>query len=44
MYTYQDLLAVGEDKEARIQFVLSAIHDHKASDDYKQSVIAYDYY
>lgn len=44
MYTYQDLLAIGEDKEARIQFVLSAIHDHKASDDYKQSVIAYDYY
>lgn len=44
MFTYQDLQAIGEDREARIQFVLSAIAEHKASDLYRDAVIAYDYY
>ena len=44
MFTYQDLRALGNDNEARMQFVLSAITEHKASDLYRDAVIAYDYY
>ena len=33
--TYQDLLAVGENERERMQFVLSAINEHKASEAYR---------
>lgn len=44
MKTYQDFLEVSEksDRE-RMEFVLSAINNHKDSDLYKQAVIAKDY-
>ena len=43
MVTYEDLLeAVSE--EQRQDFVYKAIADHKASDLYKEAVIAYDYF
>lgn len=44
MKTYQDFLEVAEksDRE-RMEFVLSAINDHKDSDLYKQAVIAKEY-
>lgn len=38
--TYQDLLAVGENESARMQFVLDAIREHKASLDYQTAVDA----
>ena len=38
-YTYQDLLAVGEDERERINFVLSAIHNHKNSEDYNTAIV-----
>jgi len=44
MFTYQDLVNVGEDREGRIQFVLSAIASHKASDLYIDAMTAYSYY
>lgn len=44
MFTYQDLQKVGEDKDALMQFVLSAINQHKATDLYLTAVKAYDYY
>lgn len=43
IYTYQDLLNVGEDEHERMSFVLSAIHNHKNSDDYRLAVIAEEY-
>jgi hypothetical protein len=42
--TYQDLLAVGESDRARMEFVLEAIREHKASDDYATAVDADLYY
>lgn len=44
MKTYQDFLEVAEksDRE-RMEFVLSAINNHKDSDSYKQAVIAKEY-
>lgn len=42
--TYQDLLEVGENERDRMDFVLSAINDHKASVDYKTAVDAGLYY
>ena len=44
MKTYQDFLEVAEksDRE-RMEFILSAINDHKDSDLYKQAVIAKEY-
>jgi len=44
MKTYQDFLEVAEksDRE-RMEFVLSAINNHKDSDLYKQAVIAKEY-
>ena len=44
MKTYQDLLAVGEDEKARMDFVLQAINDHKGSDAYKIAENAQLYY
>lgn len=42
-YTYQDLLAVGDDERERVAFVYNAIGDHRLSDDYKTAVIAEEY-
>ena len=35
MKTYQDLLALGENEKARMDFVLSVIEEHRSSSDYK---------
>lgn len=43
MITYQDLLAVGEEDNARINFVLSVIRTHKRSEEYKTAKIAQEY-
>lgn len=43
MYTYQDLLKVGESEKARMDFVLSAISSHKVSEDYETACIANEY-
>lgn len=43
MKTYQDLLAVGDNEQARMDFVLTAIREHKGSDLYKIAVIADQY-
>lgn len=42
--TYQDLIAVGNDEQKRMEFVLEAIADHKSSDLYKTGKTAEDYY
>ena len=39
IYTYNDLLEIGENEKQRMEFVLSAIREHKGSELYK---IAYD--
>lgn len=44
MKTYQDLLAVGEDEQKRMDFVLSVIADHKSSSAYSNAVVAEAYY
>lgn len=38
--TYNDLLEVGEAEEKRIEFILSAINEHKASEKYKTAQAA----
>lgn len=43
MYTYQDLLDVGEIEEKRQDFVKAVITDHMASDIYKTALLAEDY-
>lgn len=43
MYTYQDLLNVGDDENKRIDFIHTLIESHKTSDDYKLAVIAQAY-
>lgn len=43
MKTYQDLIAVGQDEKARMDFVLAVINDHKGSNLYKMAQIADDY-
>lgn len=43
MYTYQDLVAVGEDERARAEFVRDVIKAHQGSDEYNTAVIANDY-
>lgn len=43
IYTYQDLLKVGDDEKSRMQFVHSVIHNHKQSDEYKTAAIAGEY-
>lgn len=40
MITYQDLIAVGEDDKARMDFILSAINEHKGSKAYQMAVDA----
>lgn len=40
MYTYNDLLECGTDEQKRIDFILTAIADHKKSDIYKWAVDA----
>jgi len=42
--TYNDLLAIGEDEQARMAFVLGAINEHKSSDLYKTAADADLYY
>lgn len=42
--TYQDLIAVGEDEEARMDFVIAVINDHKSSAKVRLAQIASDYY
>lgn len=43
IYTYQDLLNVGEDENARMKFVRDAITRHKSSDDYQIALKAEEY-
>lgn len=42
--TYQDLKAAGQNEQNRIQFVLSAIAEHKSSKEYKQAAMYEKYY
>lgn len=45
MYTYEDLLELEEGNETvKIQFVLSAIFEYQSSDQYRDAVVAYDYF
>ena len=44
MKTYQDLLDIGEYEKQRMEFVLSAILEHKWSDLYKTAYDAELYY
>ena len=43
MYTYQDLVAIGENETERMSFVKTAIARYQASDLYKTAKIAYEY-
>lgn len=43
MKTYQDLLAVGKDEKARMDFVRDVITDHMGSDLYKTAMVADEY-
>ena len=42
--TYNDLLEIGENERDRMEFVLSAIHEHKGSELYKTAYDAELYY
>lgn len=42
--TYQDLLAVGENEQNRMDFIRGAVMDHTSSDDYKIASAAEAYY
>ena len=42
--TYNDILLVGENEKSRMDFVLDAIREHKASADYLTAVDAELYY
>ena len=44
IYTYQDLLAVGNNERERKEFVRRAINGHKSSEDYRIAADAYQYY
>ena len=45
MRTYEDLLELEEGNEtARINFILSSIFEYKSSDQYRDAVVAYDYF
>lgn len=44
MKTYEDLLAVGNDEQKKMEFVQAVIIDHKSSDVYKEAHTAYEYY
>ena len=43
MLTYQDLLAVGDNEKARTEFVFSTINRHKATNVYREAIIAESY-
>lgn len=43
MYTYQDLVAVGDDEKNRIDFVNKIVKEYKTSDLYKAAVLGDDY-
>ena len=43
MYTYQDLIAVGDNEKNRIDFVLQAINRHKSSDLYSKALDGKEY-
>lgn len=43
IYTYQDLLAVGNDEKKRMDFIQNVIQTHKKSDQYKTAIIAQNY-
>ena len=43
MYTYQDLIAVGDNEKNRIDFVLQAINQHKSNDLYSKARDAKEY-
>lgn len=43
MYTYQDLLAVGDVDQSRIDFVRGCINQHKASPMYRMALVAEEY-
>lgn len=42
-YTYQDLIEVGENEQNRMEFCISAIQKHRASNEYKMAQIAEEY-
>ena len=44
MYSYQDLLRVGQNEKDRMAFIREAINNHKASDIYKDAQIAKSYF
>lgn len=45
MFTYEDLLNVNETSDRdRAAFILSAISDYKSSDQYRDAVVAYEYF
>lgn len=44
MFTYQDLLKVKDDEKDLMQFILSAINEHKSSEIYDMAMVAYNYY
>lgn len=44
MYTYQDLLNIGEDEGKRMDFIQTAIHAHKGSEAYEDATMAQEYY
>lgn len=43
MYTYQDLLEVGQSEQARMQFIRSAIENHKGTQLYRTAIVADEY-
>lgn len=42
-YTYQDLLAIGDDEHARLNFILTAINNHKNTEEYLTAITAEEY-
>ena len=44
MLTYQDLLACGQDEQRRMEFITTAINEHKNSGLYQTAVAAQKYY
>lgn len=44
IYTYQDLLKVGDDENKRMEFIQTVIASHKNSEMYKEAVIAMEYF
>lgn len=43
IYTYQDLLKIGNDENKRMEFIQTVIYSHKGSDMYKEAVTAQAY-